>query len=793
MSTESQGWQATAVAENMAARAQAGMQRVEASLKAGLGVKARLRHAFACAPSNVAQRIGGIAVAMCALSHAAPTLGPVQISRSSVPVCERLELTFNVSAEFDNPFDPRQIAVDAHFLGPDEKRVTFPAFLYQPHFRALEGKRETVRAQGDPVWKVRFATASPGAWTCRISARDAGGGATSPELRFQVTGADHSGYIHLRKGDRYFSRDDGSALMLIGENLAWASQSGTYDFDRWLPAAGKAGLNCARIWLQWNSILSIEHKASGCGRYDLANAWRMDYVLDLARESGVHVFFTLDSPEPYQKEHYWLGKLTRRPWLDCPHNVANGGPLREPREFYTSPEARRLIRQRLRYIVARWGWDPNICCWELWNELNVFPDWYSLVPETAEWHTEMIKELRRLDPYDRAISTSFCNPYGHEDIWSVPELDFVQSHTYGVAAMGRDYLELARTMMSRYDRPHVIGEFGPACKVLQQLPKSDPTGEHIHDAIWTTAMSGGPCTALSWCWDFYIHRCDLYRVFTPLARFCVGVPWNAVKLVPVVPRVLWAGPRPESEPIDLVIACGKTGLSRPEGTISVPADKQHVEFGRTYLYGEAQSEKQKPIVFEVDYAKPGQFIFRVGRVWQHGSLEVSLDGNAILTKEFPAGPGNGPWQTSEFHEKWKIWGADYNQDIALDIPAGKHSLRFYNRGKDGITIDRVTLTEYLRDLPPDLVCSAVAGRGLALVWIQNGARTWDNLAQKRELVPVRDAALVFAGVPAGPCRVTWWNTYAGQELRTENVMATKDGLRLILPVVKKDVACRITW
>jgi hypothetical protein len=78
----------------------------------------------------------------------------------------------------------------------------------------------------------------------------------------------------------------------------------------------------------------------------------------------------------------------------------------------------------------------------LWNELNCFPEWYKLVPEIVTWHREMIKELRRLDPHGRPISTSFCNPYGHEEIWNVPEIDFVQSHTYGSKEMGREQTQV---------------------------------------------------------------------------------------------------------------------------------------------------------------------------------------------------------------------------------------------------------------------------------------------------------------------------------------------------------------
>ena len=724
---------------------------------------------------------------------AAPQIGPIVLSANTVGVYEKIELTIPLMAQFKNPFDPREIEVEARFSGPDQRHITMPAFLYREYSRALEKGKEQVFPVGYPDWKVRFAAGTPGNWRCRITARDATGRSESHEIWFEVTPAARRGYIHLHKGDRYFSYDDGNPLLLIGENVAWASSRGTYNFDTWLPPAGMAGLNCARIWLQWNKILTIESKRSGSGRYDLANAWRMDYVLDLARRSGVHVFFCLDSPEPYQKEHYWLGQLTRRPWLSCPHNVANGGPLKEPQEFYTSKEARRLIRQRLRYIIARWGWDPNICCWELWNEQNCFPGWEKLVPEIVAWHKEMIQELRGLDPYDRAITTSFNNPFGHDKIWNVTSLDFVQSHTYGAKQMGRYFSELALNMMNRYRRPHIIGEFGPSGKVLQDLPKADPSGEHLHNAIWSTVMSGSLGTALTWCWDFYIHKCDLYSVFTPLTRFCDGVPWNAAKLQPAATRLSWAKPQSKASLTDLVIEGDRKRMPQTDATIRLATSGAPMLFRNMRLDGSNHQEKQKALVFDVDYSDAGQFIVRIGRVWVLGIIEATLDGKKIGRVNLPTGPGKGPWHKSEFSDRWKVWAADYDKDIAFKIPAGKHRLQLYNAGKDHIEIDRITLTNYLTEVKPDLHCSAIAGNGIALLWVQNGAHTWENIVAKRKLDPIRDARITLLGIPPGQCRVEWWDTYAGKVSKTDTLTAGEDNLSLDLPPVEKDIACKITW
>jgi hypothetical protein len=151
----------------------------------------------------------------------------------------------------------------------------------------------------------------PGKWLCRVTARDATGVSESAWQEVFATPGSVHGYIRPGPDRHYFSYDDGTPFFGIGENVAWAHQGGTHDFDDWLPAASRAGMNLVRIWLQWNRVLSIEHKDTGAGRYDLANAWRTDYVLDLARRHGLRVLFTLDSPEPYQKVHVYEGQKSR--------------------------------------------------------------------------------------------------------------------------------------------------------------------------------------------------------------------------------------------------------------------------------------------------------------------------------------------------------------------------------------------------------------------------------------------------------------------------------------------------
>lgn len=732
------------------------------------------------------------------VAEGTPVVDKVTLSAPSVGCCERLEITFTVSGQFDNPFDPRQIQVDGQFRSPEGKEVTMPAFLYQEFRRSLKDGQEAVEPAGEPVWKVRFAPTAPGAWSCRIVAKDKTGAAESPRQEFTATGEVRPGYIRRSADPHYFRYDDGTPFFGIGENVAWSGKRGTYDFDDWLPAAGKAKMNLVRIWLQWNRFLSIEHKGTGAGRYDLGNAWRMDYVLDLARANGLRVLFTCDSPEPYQKEHYWLGKLTGRPWENCPHNVINGGPLKEPDEFYTTEEGHRLIRQRLRYIVARWGWDPNIFCWELWNELNCFPGWTKLVPEIVRWHVEMAETLRGLDPNGHLITTSFGNPEGQEDIWRSKGLDFVQSHVYGPKDMAEDLPAITRTMMERYGQPHVTGEFGPPLRAdLMKLPQVDPKGIYLHNGVWSTALSGAASCALTWWWDNYVHPCNLYGIFTALAQFCEGVPWTTAGFQTARAETAWVTPPPPAQPEPLVIDPVSYWGQITEDRFVV--ERNGVVQGKAkvcgYLHGSTHQGLRKPPTFVVDYPEPGKFIAHVDKVDAMGILEIRVDGQVVLSKELPAGEGQGPWKSSKLveGEGWKCWAATYDQDFAVHVPAGRHEIRLDNLGKDAIVLDRITLTNYRQYVGPPLRCVGLTGRGLALIWVQNVMHTWSRVYQGLPVRPVEGAKLVLEGIPDGACRIEWWDTWAGKPTGETSAQATGGKLTVPLPRIETDLAFKVRW
>ena len=181
-----------------------------------------------------------------------------------------------------NPFDPQNIRLDATFTLPSGRSMTVPAFWYQGYQRSLSGGYESDTPAGSPGWRVRFTPPEAGAYSLALIILTNGQPSGSPaNTGFTVpTGSVPSryGYVGTTPAKRYFQTGDGQGLPLTGEDVAWPSAQGTYDYDTWFASMQAAGENFARIWMcPWS--FGIEVGRTNLDNYALAPAWQLDYVL----------------------------------------------------------------------------------------------------------------------------------------------------------------------------------------------------------------------------------------------------------------------------------------------------------------------------------------------------------------------------------------------------------------------------------------------------------------------------------------------------------------------------------
>jgi hypothetical protein len=484
----------------------------------------------------------GATLASCALHRHEPLVSnhdPVGnfVAPRSVHRYQRLEITGEGLPNVANPFDPAQLEVWGWFRDPHGRLWRVPAFFFQGYERSLVRDRESLTSTDKPTWKVRFAPVVPGTWTWWWSVRDRTGERLGRQHHVAVIDRDAPGFIRRSGRDRRcLVHDDQSAYFAIGENVAWYSEArGTYDYDSWFGRLAEHGANHARLWMPYWAF-ALEGPDTGVGDYTrrLDRAWQLDYVVELAGRLGLALTLCIQNHGPFSIAF-------NSEWDRNPYNQRNGGPLARPEAFFTNTEARRLFRQRLRYIVARWAYAPQLLAWELFNEVDLTANYDPAV--VAHWHREMSEYLRSLDPHQHLISTSLAlypsvSTSPHDaPIWNTTGLDFTQIHRYttlgdgipiGDPDVAHNLGDLVSFMLDTHQQPTLVGEYGINSTNAKITATIDEKGVALHDALWATALSGSFGTAMSWWWDSYIDAQPqrFYPMFGALARFLHGIQWD---------------------------------------------------------------------------------------------------------------------------------------------------------------------------------------------------------------------------------------------------------------------------
>ena len=429
----------------------------------------------------------------------APVTGPAQIIQlNSAQVWQRLEFQITNVASGTNPFDPAVIALDGTFSLPSGKAITQPGFWYQPYQRTLSGSTEYDTPSGSAQWRLRFTPPETGDYSLSLQVQTNGQPYATLVTHFTVasnTVPARFGYVGIASGDEYFATGDGQALPLIGEDLAWPD-IGTYDYDTWLPALHAAGGNFARVWMSpWS--FGIEEAAGTLNHYAQQPAWQLDQVLQRAEQTGVYLQLTLEYHGMFETQTDYWGSGNY--WPQNPYNAALGGPCANQNAFFTNDTAQNIYRKRLRYLIGRYGYSPNVLAWEFFNEIdNEYA--YLNATNVAAWHGLMGDWLRANDPHHHLLTTSLTYASAHPEIWSLPEISYSSEHAYTMAASPLSIAGDAEYFWSRFGKPMMVGEFGTDWRGWN-YGDSDPDRRGFREGIWSGALGPSVGTAMSWWWD----------------------------------------------------------------------------------------------------------------------------------------------------------------------------------------------------------------------------------------------------------------------------------------------------
>ena len=686
-----------------------------------------------------------------------PLIHSVVVSDEPVEKNGKFEAGPDLSAVFENPYDYDQIAVSARFTSPEGVTKTADGFFMQEY--DLDPADGTLTPVGGGRFKVRFSPDREGVWAYRISVKDANGTMQTGQMTFTCTASKNSankGFVRSGQSN-YLRFDDGGQFIPVGENMAWHNDDAFEDYRNWLTALKENGGNFFRLWhAHWG--LGIEWRSGwrnfgGLRRYQQMNCRYQDWLFDFCAENGIYVMLCL-------QHHGQVSSRVNPNWTDNPYNAANGGPCLHPPDFFTSEEALAHTRNRLRYIVARWGYSRSIIAWELFNEVDLADDYTDRRAEVAGWHFDMAAYLKALDPNEHLVTTSYA--YADQDpvVWASPDIDFTQTHFYlNTSNIERSLVSGVRRYLDDYGKPSLSGEFGLGSH--PGLSNADVDGIHLHNSLWGVLFGGGLGSAMTWWWDSYVHPKDLYYHFAPLSAVAAEMPFLEGNMAPAYAFVFGA-------PGDLMLTptlgwgiIGDDAIHIEENGRMAPANPGLGIF----LYGSLwNTQYRSPPTFSVYYPMEGEFAVKTGMESGFSPrIAIYLDSELVLDE-----------------------AAGVNTSYSVAVPAGRHEIRVDNPGTDWITIASYIFAGAGSEVDPYVLLSE--NRDMAAGWVLNHRYNHQFLGEYGVPDPVVSGQLVVEEVQDGPYSVFWYDCLTGALVSADGAFASGGRLEISLPDLHWDLA-----
>ncbi len=352
-----------------------------------------------------------------------------QSALEAVPQFDKLELGIdlpnNIDAQINNffnnvatnalsPFDREDIIVEADFYLFDDATGTWSpnsVKIFGFYYEEFSDTGTDWQNENTPQdFRIRYTPRIQGKWKCSIKVLINLIETYKPnDFFFEVVPSNLKDFTRVGVNKRYFKIGN-EPFFPVGQNLPWPGRGDHYNtntelmeqfhlFHEDMEDLAGAGANYFRYILNpWSTGIEFEE----LGHYEdrMSNAWETDRVLDLAKDLGLRIHFNLQVHYPLERANpdnivHWdwseanapsvPGVLDAYPtgcnyWDDYGYCYSTELNLPTPEDFLESQDAIGYYQMRLRYILSRWGYSPEISVLELFSEANNIGNHAQLAP-----------------------------------------------------------------------------------------------------------------------------------------------------------------------------------------------------------------------------------------------------------------------------------------------------------------------------------------------------------------------------------------------------------------------------
>lgn len=442
-----------------------------------------------------------------------------------------------------NPFLEWQLDIDAQFTHTTSGTVKNADGFYFADFsrdtsNADFRKWKWVQEETPTYMRVRFAPPEPGTWQCQVAVKTRDTSFTFSPFTFEVLRSNNPGYVKVGDSKRYFTLGNEtffpSGQNLVSPRCEFCFTNGHMDLpdennpaaqslESWMlkptvmkgfimfqdhmrSLAANGGNYFRELLIPQNQGLEWEKLGNYYGRMN--RAWEIDEQVFLAEELGLWIQLNLQiqfaleaddnrifwnwSADPQDRRHYSKNTPCANPYNLQIKSTKND----DPNTFFSDPTARKFYKQKLRYIVARWGYSTKMAVFGMASEIETS---CTDSPVCVAWMEEMGKYLKKDLAINQLLTPSFLgiyhDPENYENrIIAMDEYDMSTLNWYSASPTKFEYVaQTIDNFNETFQKPFFYGEMGNA-----DLYNCDTARiEWIRDA-WFSALSGNAGVGLNW-------------------------------------------------------------------------------------------------------------------------------------------------------------------------------------------------------------------------------------------------------------------------------------------------------
>ena len=443
-----------------------------------------------------------------------PVIQRINVPKDTVGLYEKFEMRINLTASFQNPFEPDDIDITTVFNSPS-------------------GKQWKINGFWSSLWIVRFSPNEKGLWTYQVNVKDKEGKIASKPDTFIVIASTFHGPLRIAPNNRYLEYSDGTPYYGIG---LWYNDN----YQRFNAGSIKPekidelkalGVNFISTYL-----VPLETMGSGLGRYDQNLCGRLDEILDLCETKNINLSLNIWF-HAFLSDTVWPGGNRR--WNVNPYSL-----ICKSKEFYSNKTAWSYQEKLYRYMIARWGYSRSLALWFVIDEVNGTNGWAegdSL--GAAKWANQVHNYFKANDPYNHL--TTGTRSGGVKEFWDegykafdLPAREIYEAQGFPIPKDGKfnaenvhpltlsylNYSNEIKKLWNGYKKPAIIGETGWDHTFYE--PSMPEYAAQHHNALWVSLMSGTAMTPFWWAYSPLLNDNIITNQLKSLDRFVSTIPFN---------------------------------------------------------------------------------------------------------------------------------------------------------------------------------------------------------------------------------------------------------------------------